>query len=255
MNFGVKSVATLCALACLACLVFESGAVGAQENNAIVPVSKLENDSYDWFARHKDVLKVKDTINPEIVMIGDSITHFWGGEPASNHKNGPKAWDQAFGTRKVLNMGFGWDRTQNVLWRLDNGEFEGLHPKYVVINIGTNNFTGTGNARESTPPEIAEGIKAICERIKTKSPDTKIVLMGVFPRGASAKDQFRPKITALNLLIAEYAKEKNYTFLDIGAKMLQPDGSIPRDIMGDATHPTEKGYAIWAEALKETLKE
>jgi lysophospholipase L1-like esterase len=226
-----------------------------EENNALVPVPKLENDCYDWHARHKDVLKVKDEIKPEIVLIGDSITHFWGGEPAGPRKNGPKAWADAFGKKRVLNMGFGWDRTQNVLWRLDNGEFEGLRPKYVVLNIGTNNFSGTKNARASTPAEVAEGIKAICARIAAKSPETKIILMGVFPRGASPKDGFRPKITALNELLAAFAKEKGMTFLDLGAKMLEPDGTLSREIMGDSVHPTEKGYAIWAAALKDVLKD
>jgi lysophospholipase L1-like esterase len=227
----------------------------SQENNALAPVPKLENDCYDWWARHKEVLKVKDGINPEIVLLGDSITHFWGGEPAGPRKNGPKAWDDAFGTKRVLNLGFGWDRTQNVLWRLDNGEFDGLHPKYVVINIGTNNFSGTRNAHESTPAEVADAIKAICARINAKSPDSKIILMGVFPRGASAKDPFRPKIVALNQLLAEFGKAKGIAFLDLGAKMLEPDGSLSREIMGDAVHPTEKGYAIWAAALKEAMKE
>ena len=225
------------------------------ENNAVVPVPKLENDCYDWWARHKEVLKVKEGLDPEIVLIGDSITHFWDGEPAGPVKNGPKAWEDVFGKRKVLNLGFGWDRTQNVLWRLDNGEFDGLKPKYVVLNIGTNNFSGTRNARANTPDEVAEGIKAICDRIRAKSPETRIVLMGVFPRGASPKDGFRPKIAALNERLAALAKEKGLTFLDLGAKMLEPDGTLPRDIMKDSVHPTEKGYAIWAAALKDVLKE
>ena len=249
-----RSTASAIALACLV-FGFSACRVHSQENNALIPVPKLENDSYDWYARHKEVLKVKDSINPEIVLIGDSITHFWGGEPSNGHKNGPKAWEEAFGARRVLNMGFGWDRTQNVLWRLDNGEFDGLHPKFVILNIGSNNFSGTGNARESTAAEVAEAIKAICARINSKSPDSKIILMGVFPRGAAANDHYRAKITALNKLLAEFSKEKGMTFLDIGAKMLQPDGSLPRDIMGDSVHPTEKGYSIWAQALKEVIKE
>jgi len=228
---------------------------GRQENNAVVPVPKLENDCYDWYARHKEVLKVKDAANPEIVLIGDSITHFWGGEPAGPFKNGPKAWEDVFGKRRVLNLGFGWDRTQNVLWRLDNGEFDGLRPKFVVLNIGTNNFSGTRNARANTPAEVAEGIKAICARISAKSAGTRIILMGVFPRGASPRDGFRPKITALNELLAALAREKGLTFLDIGARMLEPDGTLSREIMKDSVHPTEKGYALWASALKDVLKD
>ena len=122
-------------------------------------------------------------------------------------------------------------------------------------DIGTNNFSGTRNARESTPAEVAEGIQAICDRIRSKSPETRIVLMGVFPRGASPKDGFRPKIAALNGLLAAFAKEKGMTYLDLGAKMLEPDGTLPREIMRDSVHPTEKGYALWASALKAVLKD
>ena len=224
-------------------------------NTALIPVPKLENDSYDWNARHAAMLDVQQKIDPEIVLIGDSITHFWAGEPTAKNRNGPAAWKAAFGERRVLNMGFGWDRTQNVLWRLEHGEFDGLHPRYVVINIGTNNLTGTKNARENTPAEIVEGINLICDRVLAKSPKSTIILMGVFPRGQKADNPFRPKIRRINELLAELAKKRNLTFLDIGAKMLQEDGSISKQIMGDATHPSEQGYAIWAEALKGILKD
>jgi len=253
MRFSPTLPAAILALAGL--LGTAATAADAPENNAVVPVPKLENDCYDWWARHQEVLRIKDRLNPEIVLIGDSITHFWGGEPEGPVKNGPKAWDDVFGRRKVLNLGFGWDRTQNVLWRLDNGEFDGLKPTYVVLNIGTNNFSGTRNARANTPDEVAEGIRAICDRIGAKSPRTRIVLMGVFPRGASPQDGYRPKIAALNDRLAAFAREKGLIFLDLGAKMLGPDGTLSREIMKDFVHPTEKGYALWAAALKDVLKE
>ena len=224
-------------------------------NNAVVPVPKLENDFYDWHARHAAVLEAKKDFNPEIVLIGDSITHLWGGDhPKENLQRGPNAWKKLFADRRVLNLGFGWDRTQNVLWRLEHEEFDGLKPRCVVINIGTNNLTGTANARENTPPEIAAGIAAICQKVRAKSPDSRIILMAVFPRGAAVDHPFRPKITALNALLATYAKAQQLTFLDLGPKLLQPDGSLSTEIMDDGTHPTEKGYAIWAEALSAVLK-
>jgi len=226
-----------------------------QANNALVPVPKLENDAYDWNARHAAVLAAKKDFNPEIVLIGDSITHFWGGDhPKSDIQRGTKAWQSVFDGRRVLNLGFGWDRTQNVLWRLDHEEFDGIKPLYVVINIGTNNLTGTGNARENTPAEIAAGVAAICQRIHAKSPNSKIILMGVFPRSAEANNPFRPKISALNGLLASYAKTQDITFLDIGPQLLQPDGSLSTEVMNDGVHPTEKGYTIWAEALRPLLK-
>ncbi len=239
--------------AILALSVVRAAPAETPPNTAIVPVPKLENDSYDWYARHEAVLRLKDQLAPEIVMIGDSITHFWGGPPESAQQRGPAAWKDLFGQRRVLNLGFGWDRTQNVLWRLEHGEFDGLRPRYVVLNIGTNNFSATANARANTPTEVAEAIRTICARIRATSPDSQVIVMGVLPRGAKADDPFRSKIQELNRLLAETAQGPGVTFLDIGARYLLPNGDLPRTLMSDFCHPTEEGYAIWAAALKPLL--
>jgi len=224
---------------------------GQPQNPAVVPVPKLENDSYDWYDRHDQELAARDRINPQVVLIGDSITHFWAGEPKARNQNGPKAWKEAFEGVAVQNLGFGWDRTQNVLWRLDHGEFDGLHPRTVVLNIGTNNFSGTSHARSNTSEEVYDGIRDICIRIRSKSPQSMIIVMGVFPRGQKADDPYRAKITELNQLLAKnLADVKGIKFLNIGQQMLQADGTLSREMMGDFVHPTEKGYAIWAKALR-----
>jgi lysophospholipase L1-like esterase len=224
-----------------------------ETNTALVPVPKLEQDSYDWYGRHAEVLKIKDRIAPEIVMIGDSITHFWAGPPECPNQRGPKAWKDLFGQRRVLNLGFGWDRTQNVLWRLDHGEFQGLHPRWVVINIGTNNFSGTSHARASSPSEVAAAIRAILIRIRSKSPESRIIVMGVLPRGPKATDPFRAKIAELNRLLPEVCMAPGITFLDVGRHFLRPDGDLPQELMSDFCHPTEQGYAIWAAGLRPLL--
>lgn len=225
-------------------------------NNAIVPVGKLENDFYNWWERHSAALQIKDKINPEIVLIGDSITHLWGGEPATPGRkpNGPEAFAKTFGERRVLNLGFGWDRTQNVLWRLDHDEINRLHPKFVVVNIGTNNFAGTKNARASTPEEIAEGVRDILIRVRSKTPESRIILMGIFPRGEKPTDPMRAKVAEVNKLLAEFGKTPGITFLDLTAKLTEPDGTITRAVMGDFLHPSEAGYAIWGAALNEVMK-
>jgi len=231
-------------------------------NTAIVPVSKLENDSYDWWVRHSDVLRIKDSINPEIVLIGNSITHFWGGEPKLKYAdgkpripNGPKAWDSLFHDYRVLNLGFGWDRTQNVLWRLDHGELDGLHPRTVIINIGTNNTSQTQNARMNTAPEIVEGIHAVCLRVRSKVPGAKIILMAVFPREESPTNPRRILINEINKQLEAFAKEQKITFVNIESKMLTPDGILPREIASDFCHPTEKGYQIWADGIRSLISE
>jgi len=231
-------------------------------NTAVVPVPKLENDSYDWWKRHSDVLNIKDSINPETILIGNSITHFWGGEPklknwdgTSRIPNGPKTWDSLFANRSVLNLGFGWDRTQNVLWRLDHGEIDGLHPRTVIINIGTNNTSETQNARMNTATEIVEGIRAICMRVRSKVPGAKIVLMSVFPREQSAAHPRRILINEINRNLEAFAKEQNITILNIGPKMLESDGTLSKEIAPDFCHPTEKGYQIWADAIRSFVTE
>ena len=219
-------------------------------NTALIPVPRLESDSYDWYQRHQQILDLQQKLDPQIVLIGDSITHFWAGEPMSLRSSGPEAWEQAFHGLRVLNMGFGWDRTQNVLWRLDQGEFVGIHPKTVVLNIGTNNLAGTANARSNSPDEIVQGVLAIERKIRERSPASRVIVMGIFPRGYSPENSFRAPIREINSLLASaLANEPQTTFLDIGSQFLATDGTLPASMMSNGTHPTEAGYAIWASAL------
>ena len=219
-------------------------------NTALIPVDRLEQDSYDWYARHHAELELQKTLKPRVVMLGDSITHFWAGPPAAPIVHGAMAWQQLFGSMPVINMGFGWDRTQNVLWRLRQGEFEGISPEWVVLNIGTNNFSGTSHARASTPTEIVAGIAEICSEIHQRSPQSHIVVMAIFPRGEHPSDQVREPIRQTNLLLLQrFRGDPAITYLDIGAQFLTPDGTLPKAIMPDGTHPSEAGYEIWAKAL------
>jgi lysophospholipase L1-like esterase len=222
-------------------------------NTALIPVPYLELDSYDWYARHHAELELEKKVKPGVVLIGDSITHFWGGEPLGNHQNGPTAWQQIFGNLPAINMGFGWDRTQNVLWRLRQGEFEGVSPAWVVLAIGTNNLTGTTNARASTPEEIVEAIAAIRDEIHQRSPQSHIVLMAIFPRGAQSDAPLRAPIQETNRLLAKrFSDDQTVTFLDIGQQFLTSDGSLPVAMMPDGTHPSDAGYKLWADALIKT---
>jgi lysophospholipase L1-like esterase len=219
-------------------------------NTALIPVPKLEMDSYDWYARHHAELDVQKKVTPRVVLIGDSITHFWGGSPIGLNVNGPLAWQHVFGNMPVINMGFGWDRTQNVLWRLRQGEFEGIRPQWVVLMIGTNNLTGTPNSRASTPEEIVEGIAAIYREIRQRSPESRIILMAILPRAARRDDPIRALIQGTNRLLAQrFAGDSSITYIDIGAAFLEPDSSLPASLMPDGTHPSEAGYQIWADAL------
>ncbi|QGY48216.1 G-D-S-L family lipolytic protein [Maribellus comscasis] len=231
-------------------------------NSAIVPTSKLEKDSYDWWVRHADVLQVKDSLNPDIVLIGNSITHFWGGsfpplkyaDGRSREPNGPNSWKETFGNHRVLNLGFGWDRTQNVLWRLDHGELDRLDPKLVIIHIGTNNTSQTKNARMNTPEEIVEGLKAICLRVRSKVPRAKIVLMEIMPREEKSDNPRRILINETNKILQTFAQENDITLLDISSEMLTPDGILTKELTFDFCHPTDAGYQIWGNALQPFIR-
>jgi lysophospholipase L1-like esterase len=206
------------------------------KNTAIIPAIKDEN-------RHKGFLEVAKKGGIDVVFIGDSITDGWRG-------GGKEVWKEHFEPLHAANFGIGGDRTQHVLWRLQNGELEGYTPKAAVVMIGTNNLGG------NTDEQIAEGVKAVVEAIHKKQPKTKVLLLGIFPRGAKATDPNRERIKAINKTIAKLDDEgKTVKYLDIGEKFLDKDGNMPKDVMPDYLHPSKKGYEIWAEAIDKPLKD
>ena len=224
------------------------------DNSALQPVSLLERDSYDWFARHERILREGPAMNPEIVFVGDSILHFWAGRKSIGGADASACWKRSFGAFRTLNLGFGWDRIQNVLWRFEHGELEDLSPKVVVVLIGTNNTMTTPNARENTPQEIVEGVDEILARLHSAFPEAKVVLLNILPRESSPTGPLRDKVEAARRALSEFTAEKMRTEawlvgLDVGAGFLRPDGTIPRALMGDGTHPSEKGYEIIARGL------
>jgi lysophospholipase L1-like esterase len=178
----------------------------------------------------------------QVVFLGDSITAGWGRQPA--------IFDKEFGQYKAANFGIGGDRTQHVLWRVENGEFDGIKPKAVVLMIGTNN-SGTA---ENSPEQIAAGIKAIIAAIHQRSPDTKVLLLAIFPRGATeANNPGRAKNKAVNALIAKFDDGQKVRYLDIGAKFLTADGTLEKSVMPDLLHLNAVSYQIWADAIREPL--
>jgi len=188
--------------------------------------------------RFVEIAKKGDT---GLLFLGDSITAGWGGQKAT--------WEKAFGEYKPANFGIGGDRTQHVLWRIENGELEGITPKAAVLMIGTNN-TGSDSAEG-----IAKGVTKIVETIRSKSPKTKVLLLAVFPRAEKPDNAARAKIKEINAIIAKLADNQNVHFLDIGEKFLQPDGTLTKEIMPDFLHLSPKGYQVWADAITPKLAE
>ena len=180
---------------------------------------------------------------------------FRSGEPDGGRigNRGRNSWAALFGERKVLNLGFGWDRTQNVLKRIALGELDGIDPKVIVIHIGTNNLATTAQHRAETPEQISEGITAIVDRAQSKCPNAQVILMAIFPRDKGAMNPYRTSIGEINKLLAPLAQKPRVTFLDITDKWLGPDGAVSEELMPGSLHPNEKGYAVWAEALRPLL--
>lgn len=200
--------------------------------------------------RHEKFLEIAKRGNVDVLFLGDSITDAWGGE---GHGRGPgsKIFAAEFEPLKTANFGIGGDRTQHVLWRLQNGELDGIKPKVVMLMIGTNN----SNRQDNTAEEIADGITAIVKEIHKQSPTTKVLLLGVFPRDPKPTPR-RDKLKEVNRIVAKLDDGgKTVKFLDIGNKFLKEDGELPRDIMPDSLHLSEKGYQIWADAVKGPIME
>jgi lysophospholipase L1-like esterase len=217
--------------------------------STVVPVTQDRSwPQYDWARRHELTSAAVKRSKPQILFIGDSITHFFGGEQFDGYAlRGKNTWDEFYAPRNAGNLGFGWDKTENVLWRLQHGAVDGIAPKLIVMMIGTNN-TGDCSAAD-----IAQGIISIVSELNQRLPQSKILLLGIFPRGEKPNPQ-REKIAVINQLLAKLDGERNVTFLDIGPRFLTPDGLITKDIMPDYLHPNEKGYRIWAEAIEPTVK-
>jgi lysophospholipase L1-like esterase len=195
-----------------------------------------------WMNFHKMFVERAKKGNVNIVFFGDSITQ--------GFKRQKTLWKERYAERGAVNFGLGGDRTQQILWRIEHGELDGIQPKLVVLNIGVNNVWG------STPgTRIAEGIEKVVATIRTKLPKTKVLLLGIFPTQQRPDNPLRAKVKAINTQIAKLDNGKTVRYLDIGSKFLEPDGSIAKTTMSDYLHPTAKGYQIWADAMQPLFEE
>jgi lysophospholipase L1-like esterase len=186
---------------------------------------------------HKSFLVIAKKGQVDLLFLGDSITQGW---------NENTVWQRFYGPRHAANFGIGGDRTQHVLWRIQNGELDGIEPKVVVLMIGTNNL------QDDTPAEIAQGIKSIVGELRMRLPKARILLLGVFPRSPKPSSA-RDRIKSINEKIAGLADGTKVQFLDISSAFLNADGTISADVMPDYLHLSLKGYRHWAEAMEPTL--
>jgi N-acetylglucosamine-6-sulfatase len=191
--------------------------------------------------RHDGFVAIAKAGQVDLLFIGDSITDGWRDGQAL------AIWNKYFAPFKAANFGIGGDRTEHVLWRLQNGELEGISPKLAVLMIGTNNASAL-----DAPADVALGIKAILAEFKARSPKTKILLLGIFPRGVQ---HLRESNDQVNKIIRGFADGKHIVYGDIGVKLVKPDQSMDLEIMPDQLHLSPKGYQIWADAIADKVKE
>jgi len=215
--------------------------------DASAPIPKKDNGAF--VKRHEGFLARAKAGPIGLLFLGDSITDNWS--------KAPHIWERYYGKFEPANFGIGGDTTQNVVWRIENGELDGIHPKVVVLMLGTN------NSASHTAEEIAAADKKIIGMIRAKIPETKVLLLAIFPRGArkntnGTMDPWEKRMEVIRAVNAELAKLDdgvNVRYLDIGKAFLADDGTIPHIIMPDQLHPNAAGYQLWAEAMQPLLTE
>jgi beta-glucosidase len=215
-------------------------------NLAVIPVSRtgsITNRQSLVLQRAKDSQGACD-----IEFIGDSITQGWEGR-------GSNVWQEFYGQRKVINLGVSGDRTEHVLWRFEQGQLDGVKAKVAVVMIGTNNSGKNRDGTDTyTDSDILDGVTAIVNEIRRRQPDTKIILLGIFPRARTFSPQ-RGRLLEVNQALAKLDDGSHVFYLDFGSQFIENDGSISKNIMPDALHPNAAGYKIWANAIEPKLKE
>ena len=250
-----------CAVALAVCGLTAFGA--PQATVECTPTAKMESRTKDtkrdpglfgdyWWAnrflsRHQLVEQQRGK-TVDLVLLGDSIMHFWEWKH-------PASWKKLTQGRTVLNLGYGGDRTQNVLWRIAHGELDGYKAKNIVLMIGTNN----NSSNDTDPANVAKAVEKIAAEVRAKQPGAQLILHPIFPRGVSADSKRHAAARARNdktneLLKAFAAAHPEITWIDFNDKMVDSTGWVPRTIMADEIHPTDAGYELWMAAILPRLK-
>jgi lysophospholipase L1-like esterase len=224
------------------------------DNPSVVPAPRKEDSSKErheqFNARAKQGHEKGDI---DLIFLGDSITEGW-------ESAGKEVWQKYYAKRNAVDFGIGGDETQHVLWRLENGNVDGLDkpqpkdakpPHLVVLMIGTNNL---GNS-SATPEQTAAGVEAVVKELRTKLPQTRVLLLAIFPRDAKPDGALRNKVAATNQLIKAAKLPDGVTYLDIADKFTDRDGVISKEVMPDQLHLSPKGYEIWAQAIEPKVHE
>ncbi len=206
----------------------------------------LKDNSW-WKGRHENILKTNKTKNPQLILIGNSILNM-----LDNSDRKP-VWEKYLNKYNTVNMGFSGDRTENVIWRLENGEIDGINPKVALLLIGTNNTDGNHYLEITPPKELAEATWKICKIIRKKLPETEILLLGIFPYGY--KPNHRDNINkATNKITSKFPeKDSHIHYRYIGNIFLDANGKVKKSLMPDFLHPTAEGHLLMFQAIENDI--
>jgi len=219
----------------------------APEHSARIPSKQpvswaYKNDGWQ-LRRHAELNEIARRGDVDLVFLGDSITQRW-------EEAGRDVWNKYYAKRKAANFGMDGDHTQHVLWRIEHGNFEGIHPKAIILLIGDNNSIAGEPAQE-----IADGVVAVVKKLREKVPESKILLLAIFPSGERPESPQRVRAIAANAIFRKVADGRMIRYLDIGERFTNRDGTISKVIMPDFDHLSPTGYGLWAEAIEPVVKD
>jgi lysophospholipase L1-like esterase len=242
-----KTAWSVRALLLLTIAIFQTSIAHAQTPRPRADQPLERTDATSRLAHQQLVAKTRQG-RIDVYFLGDSITRRWG---ATDYPDFLAHWKETFHGWNAANFGWGGDRTEHMLWRLDHGEFEGVSPKVIVLLAGTNNISRT--PPEGHADDISSGIKAIIARLRAKAPKATIILMAIFPR--TDIPTANPVIDEINAKIARFANGREIRFLNINSQLADERGVFRAGVGVDRLHLALKGYQIWGEALKPILTE
>lgn len=200
--------------------------------------------NYDWRQRHADELALIKAGAPKNIIFANSIVHYWGGLPQSTIARGKESWDAYLQPLAVQNMGFGWDRIENVLWRIYHDELDGFKVDHILLMIGTNNL------QTNTDDEIIKGLRQLVIAAKVRQPQSRILISGIMPRR-----NMEARIAILNGSIEKLAIEMNIKYINPGTAFLNEAGKIKEELFGDGLHPNAAGYSLLAPLIAKGFSE
>lgn len=243
-----KSVSFVFGMVLISALIFSTHDLCAQSDSpnannvkAATP-EKIEEGKLPRFQSQVEAMQ-KGEGKIDLLMIGDSITQGW-------ENAGKNVWGEYYAHRKPINLGISGDRTEHVLWRLENMPLDLISPKAAVVMIGTNNL-----GSKMSPSDTAQGIAAVVEKLRWLKPQMKIIVLKVFPRDKNPDGNLRQKVNELNEIFPPLVEGiDNVQVVDINDSFLEDDGTISNDVMPDKLHLSENGYKFWARALEPVLE-